>query len=267
MYKPFNTLLRTLLLPLLVLILHTQTAAAGSKHQLPEFHARYAVLFMGMKVAEADYTLKHTDSGYRFSQQTRLYGLAKLLRKDTVDAVSLVEEKNGRLLLQQYEYIQRGGDAREEKFSIQWNENATPVTGLVTGHYENRETRLTTKGPVWEPLSFQLPLMLEADAGKKEYPYKAVIKGEMDTYHFVAGKTKKVHFAGRDYQALEVVRTDPRPDRDWSLHLWLIPELHNIPFLIDNYRDGKLHSRAKLEQVQFGNGEKLVHKDDSDNEF
>jgi hypothetical protein len=46
-----------------------------------------------------------------------------------------------------------------------------------------------------------------------------------------------------------VVRSDPLKDR--KLHIWLIPELNNIPFIVENYRDGKLHSSMQLESVKF----------------
>jgi len=268
MYKSRITryLTRTLLLMLLT---GSVAAQAAGKHKLPAFHAQYAALFMGMKVAEADYDLSHTANGYTFSQKTRLYGLAGMLRKDTVDAVSHVEEEDGQLLLQKHEYRQRSsGDNRDESYSISWDKTTTPVTGTITGSYNGKPVKLTSKGPVWEPLSFQLPLMLEASTDKKKYPYKAILKGEINTYHFVLVASHTVHFAGKDYQALEVVRTDPRKGKDRQLHIWLIPELHNIPFLIENYRDGKLHSRMKLEQLQINNGKKLTQAhNDSDDEF
>lgn len=256
-----------ILLSVLLLCVTALPAAATGRHQLPAFHAQYAALFMGMKVAEGHYDLSHTDDGYKFTQKTRLYGLAGLLRNDTADAVSYVEEKDNRLLLQRYEYRQRSSDDNlDETYSISWDKTTVPVTGSITGSYNGRKINLISKGPVWEPLSFQLPLMIEASADKKEYPYRAILRWEIDTYHFVLTATPKVHFAGRDYQALEVVRTDPRKGRNRQLHIWLIPELHNIPYLIENYRDGKLHSRIRLEQLQINNGNKLTDESSNNSE-
>ncbi|RKZ69695.1 MAG: hypothetical protein DRQ44_02680, partial [Gammaproteobacteria bacterium] len=53
----------------------------------------------------------------------------------------------------------------------------------------------------------------------------------------------------KEYQTLHLVRSDPRKNR--QLHIWLVPALHNIPVIIEYYRDGKQHTRARLESVQF----------------
>ncbi|MCK4834494.1 MAG: hypothetical protein KAT12_06940, partial [Gammaproteobacteria bacterium] len=85
----------------------------------------------------------------------------------------------------------------------------------------------------------------------KEYPYRAIIKGEIDDYIFVLTSNKKIQFAGKEYKSIQLVRTDPEKNR--QLHLWLIPELDNIPVIIENYRNGKEHSRMQLESVSFNN--------------
>ena len=108
--------------------------------------------------------------------------------------------------------------------------------------------------------------MIEANENVKEYPSRAILKGEIDDYIFVLTSTKKVTFAGKEYKIIQLVRTDP--DRDRQLHLWLIPALHNIPILIENYRDGKEHSRGQLESVSFNNEAALTDQQiDDNNEF
>ena len=69
--------------------------------------------------------------------------------------------------------------------------------------------------------------------------------------------------AGKKYQALQVVRTDPRRDR--QLKIWLLSELNNIPVLIEEYRDGKIRSRMQLESVKF-NDEKTISDQIKDND-
>ena len=77
--------------------------------------------------------------------------------------------------------------------------------------------------------------------------------------------SKKIEFANKEYDTLHLVRTDPRKDR--QLHIWLLPELHNIPVLIENYREGKVHSKVVMESVQF-NGDKPYLSDQiADGEF
>jgi hypothetical protein len=75
------------------------------------------------------------------------------------------------------------------------------------------------------------------------------LKGEIDDYKFVLGSSKTINFAGKDYKIIQLIRTDPKKDR--QLHLWLAPALNNLPVIIENYRDGKEHSRGELESVSF----------------
>ena len=93
-----------------------------------------------------------------------------------------------------------------------------------------------------------------------------MLKGELDDYKFVMGSSKTISFAGKDYKIIQLIRTDPKKDR--QLHLWLAPELNNLPVIIENYRDGKEHSRGELESVSFNNEAALTASNsDNDDDF
>ncbi len=238
-----------------------------SSHALPEFHAKYAIQFYGVKAAEAHYKLSYTDSGYKFTQDTKLSGLASMFADDTVSAVSIVDVIDDKLLLTKYTYIQTGKEKnRNEDISIHWDTTVIPAKGKITGTVRSKNIDLETDTAVWEALSFQLPLMIDANKDIKNYPYKALLKGKIDTYNFVLTSSKKISFANKEYTALQMVRTDPHKKR--QLHIWLIPELHNIPVKIENFRKGKLHSKIELESVQFNNAKIYLGKQiEDDDEF
>ncbi|VAW54593.1 hypothetical protein MNBD_GAMMA05-2343 [hydrothermal vent metagenome] len=227
-----------------------------SAQALPEFHAKYAIQKYGIKVAEANYQLSHTGSGYKFSQNTELNGLISMFADDTVSAVSYIDDVDGELLLKKYKYTQTGREKnRNEDFSIQWNTSKESLNGIISGVVRNKKISLETTDPVWEVLSFQIPLMIDADENIKHYPYKALLKGEIDTYEFILTSNKKFTFAGKEYKLLQMVRTDPHKKQ--QLHIWIAPQLHNLPVIIENYRKGKEHSRMQLESVQFADEEIL----------
>lgn len=247
-----------------------QYAISGEEpieHALPEFEAQYAVQKLGIKLAEAVYRLLYTDSGYQFTQNTTLYGAATLLGDDTVSAVSYVDQVRGNLLLKQHTYTQTGREKnKDEDIEIKWQTYKNTLKGDITGIVRSKPIALKTNSEIWDVLSFQIPLMIEADITTREYPYQAILKGEIDTYNFVLTESKKVTYADREYTALHLVRTDPKRDR--QLHIWLIPELHNIPVIVENIRDGKQHSRMQLESVRFDLEQPLtddLQKDDLDN--
>ena len=228
-------------------------------HALPEFSAIYAIQKFGIKLAETSYQLRYTDSGYKFSQDTTLHGVASMFASDTASATSFVDEVGDNLLLTKHIYRQTGREKnRDEDIDILWQTYKNTRAGKITGTVRSKEINLKTNTEIWDILSFQIPLMIEANKSIKEYPYKAILKGEIDTYNFVLTSIEKISFAKKEYQTLHLVRTDPHKNR--QLHVWLVPALHNIPVIIENYRDGKEHSRAQLESVQFNNEESLVEQ-------
>lgn len=219
---------------------------------LPEFYAKYTVEKHGSSIAEATYQLSHTDTGYKFSQNTHLVGLASLLGNDTVSATSIINEINNHLLLTKHEYIQTGRKKnRNEVFDIQWHTDTATVNGEINGIVRNKIIHIETQSKVWDSLSFQVPLMIAANKNVKEYPYNAILKGKLNSYNFILKSTKKISYADVEYEALQMVRTDPHKDK--QLHIWLIPKLNNIPILIETFRKGKEDTRLQLYHVQFNN--------------
>lgn len=234
---------------------------------LPEFLAVYGVEKFGIKAAEAKYQLSYTDSGYKFTQNTKLYGFAKMLGNDTISVVSLVDETGDNLLLKKHTYIQTGREKnRNEDFSIHWNTYKNTLKGEVTGIVRSKPINLKTDTEVWDVLSFQIPMMIEVNPNIKEYPYKAILKGEIDTYNFIISGKKTIMFSDKEYLVLNMVRTDPKKNR--QVHIWVAPELHNLPVIITNYRDGKEHSHMQLESIQFHGGKTLIDQiEDVDDDF
>jgi hypothetical protein len=250
------------------LLLFSQSLlAAQLTYKLPEFKARYAVQKYGVKLAQATYQLSYTDAGYKLSQDTKLHGIASLFDSSSVSAASYVDKIGDNLLLTKHTYIQKGGKKnRNQDIDILWNTYKNTLKGEITGTVRGEKINLKTDSEIWEILSFQIPLMIEVNQSIKEYPYQAILKGKINTYNFILSKKEKISFAGQQYQSLKMIRTDPVKDR--KIIIWLIPKLHNIPVIIENYRNGKEHSRMQLEQVQFNKEKPIIEQssDDGDDE-
>jgi len=223
---------------------------------LPEFTADYAITKFGIKLADANYRLRHTEHGYHISQHTKLHGIAALFRKDKVDANSTIEMIDGQLRLQSFNYVQTGKEKnRNENLIFSYKKAKEKTSTQITGISRSEPVSIHTNETVWDILSFQIPLMIEANANKKHYPYTAVISGELDEYLFNLNATKTHEFAGKKYTLLELVRTNT--ENTHALHIWLAPELHNLPVIVENFRNGKLDSRMQLERVQFDKNKSL----------
>ncbi len=240
------------LLQLLIIVITLFSHHLHAAHALPEFTAQYAIEKFNTKVAEAHYQLSHADAGYKFTQNTKLVGFARMLANGTASVVSYVDIVGDNLLLTKHSYTQTGDKKnRNEDFNILWNTHKNMLNGKITGVVRNKKIDLRINTEIWDILSFQIPLMIEATENIKEYPYRAILKGKINDYNFVLTSIKKIVFAGKEYKALQLVRTDP--DKNRQLHIWLIPALNNIPVIIENYRNGKEHSRMQLESVSFNN--------------
>ena len=237
----------------------------SATHALPEFSARYAVEKFGIKLAEAHYQLYYTETGYKITQNTDLYGIAVYFSNYAVAAASYVDKDGDNLLLREHTYVLSGSEENEnEHYDILWQTPKNALNGAVTGEARGQKIDISTNSEVWDLLSFQIPLMAEANRGVKEYVYHAILDGEINTYTFELIDFKKIRFNDTEYDALQMVCKDP--DRDRQLHLWLVPALHNIPVLIENYRDGRVRYSGLLESVSFNNEMPYINQQEEDDE-
>jgi hypothetical protein len=219
--------------------------------ELPrEFSANYVLQMYGTTLARAIYTLEYTDNGLFMTQSTRPIGLMALLRDEKIDVRSDLEVKNGRLLLVSYDYRHTGDDKnRDVRFKIDWQNREHDLVGTATGVYEGRNVNFKVDQPVWDPLSIQVPIMIEA--AKKHAPnqYGLFMKGEFRDYLFKNHGTESVKFNGRQFNALKIAGSEMNRNR--SMYVWMVPELHNIPIKIEQWKNGEHKSTVILESVTF----------------
>lgn len=234
---------------MLVLLL---TPAVSPAKELPhEFSANYALEMFGTVMARATYTLQHTEDGLTMTQSTRPAGLVALLRNDKIDVRSDMVVNNGRLLLVNYNYTHTGDKKdRNVRFKINWQTNhEQELVGKATGVYEGRDVDIQVDNPVWDPLSIQVPIMLDAGKDMPPHEHGLFMKGEFKHYLFENHGKEKVGFNGTEFTALKIVGKETQRDR--AMHVWMIPELHNIPLKIEQWKNGERKSTVVLESVSF----------------
>lgn len=260
-------LLRQSTLIIFCLLSSLISSNAFATNELPEFTAKYAVKKFGIKLAEAKYRLRYTETGYKILQNTDLYGLAVYLSDYAVAAESHVDKNSDNLLLRKHVYVLSGSDEdKDENIDFLWNIEDHTIRGTASGIVRGQEINVEAMDEIWDLLSFQIPLMIEAREDLKEYSYNAILRGEINKYTFELKEIKKVTFANKEYSALRMVCPDTKRDRE--LHIWLLPELHNIPVLIENYREGRVHYSGSLESVQFNDDAPILdeYTEDADDD-
>ena len=249
-----NCHLRSTINPLLFTLMLVLTPATSSATELPkEFSANYALEIFGTVLARARYTLEHTENGLSMTQSTRPAGLVALLRDDKIDVRSDMVISNGQILLVNYDYKHTGDDKnRNVRFKIDWQpDQKHGLSGKASGIYEGQKVDIDLDKPVWDPLSIQVPIMIDTDKHLSPHEHGLFIKGEFKHYLFENLGRDKVDSNGELYNAIKVVGRETKRDR--AMYVWLVPELHNLPVKIEQWKEGKLKSTVLLESVTFEN--------------
>jgi len=250
-------LFRTAIINLTFLLAFVITPVMSAVNELPhEFSANYALEMYGTVLARATYTLEHTEDGLSMTQSTRPAGLVALLRNDKIDVRSDMVVSNGQLLLVNYDYTHSGDEKdRDVRFKINWqNNNKQELAGTAVGISEGQEVKFNIDQPVWDPLSIQVPIMIDAARNMPPHEHSMFLKGEFKHYLFENHGDETISFNGKKYVALKIAGRETKRDR--AMYAWIVPELHYIPIKIEQWKNGKLKSTVLLESVSFEkNGE------------
>ena len=245
---PFRTTTVSLFYFLAILLTPVLSSA---KDLPPEFSANYALEMFGTVLARATYTLEHTENGLSMTQSTRPAGLVALLRDDKIDVRSDMVVNDGRLLLVKYDYKHTGDKKdRNVRFNITWQGNQKQeLTGKATGIYEGAGVDIDIDNPVWDPLSIQIPIMLDANKNLPPHEHGLFMKGEFKHYLFENHGSEKIRFNGYEFTAIKITGRETKRDR--AMFVWMVPELNNIPIKIEQWKNGEIKSTVVLESVTF----------------
>ncbi len=237
----------------------------SSAAELPaEFTAHYALEIFGTVMARAKYTLEHNENGLSMTQSTRPAGIVALLRDDKIDVRSDMIIRNGQILLTHYDYRHTGDDKdRDVSFKIDWKSDPEDaLTGKVTGSYAGATVDIDIDKPVWDPLSIQVPIMVDAKQNLPPHEHGLFMQGEVKDYLFQNLGTERISANGQDFQAIKIVGKETRRDR--AMYVWLVRELNNLPVKIEQWKEGKLKSTVVLEKVSFSNSDETLTVDFTD---
>ena len=243
---------RSALIKLLFLLAIFIMPVISHAKELPrEFTANYALEMHGAVLARATYTLEHTDNGVSMTQSTRPAGLVALLRDDKIDVRSDMIVNNGQLLLVNYDYTHTGDEKdRNVRFKINWQANhKQELIGKATGIYEGMKVDINIDQPVWDPLSIQVPIMIDADKDMPPHQYGLFMKGDFKYYLFENHGNEIIKFNGTQFTAVKVAGRET--ERDRAIYMWMVPELDNIPVKIEQWKNGELKSTVLLESLTF----------------
>ena len=257
----FKRVINATIVAFITFVTPTLSAAQGLPN---EFTANYALEIFGTVMARAEYKLVHSNNGLYMTQSTRPAGLVALLRKDKIDVRSDMIISDGQILLVKYDYKHSGDDEdRDVSFQIDWRSDTDRrLVGKVVGTYEGRKVDIDIDAPVWDPLSIQVPIMLDTEKNLPPHEHGLFMKGEFKHYLFENHGREKIVSNGEEFDAIKVAGRETKRDR--AMYVWLAPTLNNLPVKIEQWKEGKLKSTVRLESVSFvtNNGTRTLNFSD-----
>jgi len=230
------------------------TPAAVLANDLPhKFVANYTLEMFGITLAKATHKLEQTEKGLSMEVNTYPVGLLAFLYDGHVDIHSDIAIDNGQLLLVNHDYTHSEDEEKTTvRYEIDWLNNQKKVpAGNVKGVYKGEALNISSDEPVWDPLSIQALIIINADKESASYEHGLLMKGELKHYLFENLGKETLKLNGTDMTALKTLVKEADSER--LIYVWMLPEYHNIPVKYEHWKDGDLKTTLLLQSVTFEN--------------
>ncbi len=242
---------------LIFLQIFLSAPASAEGNGLPQkFEANYKLEVFGITLAHATHSLERTKSCLSMKVSTYPVGWLAFLYDGKVDIHSDIKQDDGQLLLVNHDYTHVDGSEESEastvRYDINWLNNSEKKPEVnATGIYKGEKISLNSDKPIWDPLSIQAIMIINADKKTASYEHGLLMKGELKNYLFENQGKETIKLNGTDYSALKTVVKEAEKNR--VIYVWMLPEYHNIPVKYEHWKDGELKSTLWLQSATFEN--------------
>jgi hypothetical protein len=224
----------------------------------------------GITLARATHKLEQTENGLSMELVSYPVGLLAFLYDGHVDIHSDIEKDNGQLLLVKHNYTHSEDEENTTvRYEIDWlNKQEKGSARNVKGIYKGETLNINSDEPVWDPLSIQALIIINADKESASYQEGLLMKGELKHYIFENLGKEKIDYNGTQVTALKTLVKEA--DKDRLIYVWMLPKYYNIPVKYEHWKDGDLQTTILLEDVTFednGKTETLTLIDDTADDF
>lgn len=229
----------------LICLLISTTATAGG---LPgDFQAFYQLRVNGFVIGETQVELAAQAAGqYLYRTHTYSTGITSLFSDDDLLESSLfkLHQQQLRPLEYRFDHI---GRKKERHAYLKFDWQAGEVANTVEGHtWEMKIPR-----HAMDKLIVQLAVMLDLDAGKKDFKYAVADGGKLKEYQFAITGEETIRTPAGEYQTIKLERL--RKDNDRSTYFWCAPSLNYLPVRIKQieHEDGVTYL-SELKRTSLG---------------
>lgn len=173
------------------------------------------------------------------------------------------------LLLNEYSFIQTGDNKdRDIRLNINWQQNENDqLAGTISGIARGQAVKLETSAPVWDTLSFQIPVMLYTQENNPPQEHNILVKGDLKSYLFITHGIEDIDINGRFIKTIKVERKSDKEDE--PIFFWVAPGLNNLPVKIEKWRNNKPGITMLLNDASFPSDNELQFHaaEELDNDF
>lgn len=216
----------------------------------PNYIAYYDVEKYSILVGRSTINLHQTEDKIHYSQEVELVGLASLFKNDHVAEDSwITKTADNRYLLDRYQYTHTNS-SRNRNVMIEGNWSQTKddqVSGILRGTVSGNPVTVPTNKATWDNFSFQLALINDVSDNNKNLSYNVISRGRLREYTFSILDSEQLEINNKQYDTVKLERNDGKK----TTRIWLAPELHYIPVLIETYKDDDLETKVIIDTAQF----------------
>jgi len=209
---------------ILLLLVLPLTAALAKEPQINPFEVHYLINRNGLPLVNMERRLIKTETGiYRFEANSSPTKNISWLIKDRITEYSLLQQNPLRPL--QYRYERKGGRKSELiELEFDWQNNKARDV------QHNPVTTTTIPAETTDKLLYQLQIMLDLAAGKRELKYTIVDKGKLHHYHYKFIGNEKLQLPIGDFETIVLHRDAGKR----STTIWCAPALNYLPVRIEH---------------------------------
>ena len=199
---------------------------------LTPFHAEYVIKLAGISVGKLVRRLKFSsDVDYSFSSESTGTGIASLFQNN-----STRENTYGKYLesgIEPEQYIRerkKGKNVKSEKIDFKYSKN------IAIKHRKGAEKIVPLDRPSFDPLSYQLQIMLDLTTQQSTFSYTIHSAKKVKTYH---ASTDLIETVTTPFAELPSVKISEQADNGNKTTFWCAEALGYLPVKVEIEKDGK----------------------------
>lgn len=155
--------------------------------------------------------------------------------------------QNNRVVPLRYRYKLSGLMIRDRERSIDFNRD----TQTVSGHFEGDKFQMDLKENALDPLGFQLQLMQDLKAGKREITYSVTNDGDYDESTFAVLGEETLETALGELKTLKAQKVRD-PDSKRETLMWFAPELDYLLVRLVQVESDGTRYEIKIKEADIG---------------